>query len=130
MADQPQDIHRLLRQALTAQAEMGLGEVLLRSPAVNGAELGAAISAATEAHQVAPAQALQSSESTSMSEQAMIDINEASQFESLTAHCSEINSCMKCSLGESRNKFVYGVGNPTAELMFVGEAPGAEEDRP
>lgn len=38
-------------------------------------------------------------------------------------------ACMKCPpLAESRTQVVFGVGNPKAELMFVGEAPGADED--
>ena len=38
-------------------------------------------------------------------------------------------SCRKCPhLAESRHSVVFGVGNPGAELMFVGEAPGADED--
>jgi DNA polymerase len=36
--------------------------------------------------------------------------------------------CLKCPLGKTRNKFVYGVGNPNADAMLIGEAPGAEED--
>jgi uracil-DNA glycosylase family 4 len=37
--------------------------------------------------------------------------------------------CVKCShLAKFRTQVVFGVGNPKAELMFVGEAPGAEED--
>lgn len=39
-----------------------------------------------------------------------------------------ICTCMKCPLGSSRIKFVFGVGNPDATLMLVGEAPGADED--
>jgi uracil-DNA glycosylase len=39
-----------------------------------------------------------------------------------------ICSCMKCELGSARNKFVFGTGNPDAEVMIVGEGPGAEED--
>ena len=39
-----------------------------------------------------------------------------------------INQCTKCSLGHTRNKFVFGVGNPKAEVVVVGEAPGADED--
>ncbi|MBI5265736.1 MAG: uracil-DNA glycosylase [candidate division Zixibacteria bacterium] len=51
------------------------------------------------------------------------------QFKSLGDHCEAINKCQLCELGATRNKFVYGVGNPQAKLMFIGEAPGAEEDR-
>ncbi len=39
-----------------------------------------------------------------------------------------VNTCMKCSLGSTRTNFVFGVGNPNATLMLIGEAPGADED--
>ena len=47
----------------------------------------------------------------------------------LEIFCKEISECQKCALGATRNKFVFGVGDPQANLMLVGEAPGAEEDR-
>ncbi len=37
--------------------------------------------------------------------------------------------CEKCRLCEGRNTVVFGMGDPNADLMFVGEGPGAEEDR-
>lgn len=40
----------------------------------------------------------------------------------------EIKECTKCRLHQNRTKFVFGVGNPKAEVMFVGEAPGRDED--
>jgi len=49
-------------------------------------------------------------------------------FGSLESHEKAINCCQKCPLGETRTKFVYGVGNPHAGIMFVGEAPGRDED--
>ena len=36
--------------------------------------------------------------------------------------------CEKCKLSKSRTQVVYGVGNPNANLMFIGEAPGRDED--
>lgn len=39
-----------------------------------------------------------------------------------------ICTCLKCPLGHTRTKFVFGVGNARATLMLVGEAPGADED--
>jgi uracil-DNA glycosylase family 4 len=41
---------------------------------------------------------------------------------------SMICGCVKCSLGATRIEFVFGVGNPDADIVFVGEAPGADED--
>jgi uracil-DNA glycosylase len=40
-----------------------------------------------------------------------------------------IGACTRCKLHRGRSKLVFGVGNPTAELVFVGEGPGADEDR-
>jgi len=40
-----------------------------------------------------------------------------------------INQCTACKLHEGRNKFVFGSGNPNADVMVVGEGPGAEEDK-
>ncbi|MQY59075.1 MAG: uracil-DNA glycosylase [Clostridia bacterium] len=39
-----------------------------------------------------------------------------------------IQNCKKCSLYKLRNNLVFGAGNPDAELMLIGEAPGREED--
>ena len=41
----------------------------------------------------------------------------------------QICDCSKCSLCSTRQNFVFGAGNPAAGIMFVGEAPGADEDR-
>ena len=40
-----------------------------------------------------------------------------------------IEGCMRCKLGKTRNNFVFGVGNPQADIVFVGEAPGEKEDQ-
>ena len=37
-------------------------------------------------------------------------------------------ACTKCPLAETRTQVVFGVGDPHAELMFVGEGPGEQED--
>src|SRR5438309_2014856 len=41
---------------------------------------------------------------------------------------AEARECVRCPLSEGRTQVVFGVGNPSADLMFVGEAPGREED--
>ncbi|MHC4085492.1 MAG: uracil-DNA glycosylase family protein, partial [Planctomycetota bacterium] len=40
----------------------------------------------------------------------------------------EVRRCCKCGLGSSRTNAVPGEGDPNARIMFVGEAPGADED--
>lgn len=47
---------------------------------------------------------------------------------SLTALHDEIHTCLECPLGHTRNSFVFGSGNENADIMIVGEAPGADED--
>ena len=42
---------------------------------------------------------------------------------------SEASKCTKCALAEGRTQVVFGVGNEHADLVFVGEGPGAEEDK-
>jgi uracil-DNA glycosylase family 4 len=48
--------------------------------------------------------------------------------EALALIRDELGDCTRCKLHSGRNKIVFGVGNPDAKLMFVGEGPGAEED--
>lgn len=56
-------------------------------------------------------------------------VNEPWQSAStLTDLNSQICECQKCGLGKTRTKFVFGTGNPNADLLVIGEAPGADED--
>lgn len=50
------------------------------------------------------------------------------QSQTLEVLHKAICTCVKCPLGYTRTNFVFGVGNPHAEVMFIGEAPGADED--
>jgi DNA polymerase len=48
--------------------------------------------------------------------------------ETLPQILADIGDCRRCRLHEGRHKLVFGVGNPNAPLVFVGEGPGADED--
>jgi DNA polymerase len=48
---------------------------------------------------------------------------------SLLAYRDAVAGCTKCALSRGRTQVVFGAGSPTAELMFVGEAPGFHEDK-
>lgn len=50
------------------------------------------------------------------------------EIKSLDEIRKECESCRKCSLAETRTNVVFGVGNPHADVMFIGEAPGEKED--
>ncbi len=47
------------------------------------------------------------------------------ELEELAKH---VASCRKCGLCETRTQTVFGSGNPNADILFIGEAPGADED--
>lgn len=50
------------------------------------------------------------------------------EIKSLDEIRKECEGCRKCSLAETRTNVVFGVGNPHADVMFIGEAPGEKED--
>ncbi len=52
----------------------------------------------------------------------------AERREELVALYREASGCLRCPLHESRTRVVFGNGNADADLMFVGEGPGAQED--
>jgi uracil-DNA glycosylase len=54
--------------------------------------------------------------------------NSALQADSLEELRAVIGDCQRCKLCSGRTNIVFGVGNPRAKLMFVGEGPGRDED--
>lgn len=50
------------------------------------------------------------------------------EYNNLEALAVECAACQKCALGATRTKSVFGTGNADADLLFVGEAPGEQED--
>ena len=56
------------------------------------------------------------------------DENSGHDEHDLDSFCQSICQCQKCPLGSTRTNFVFGVGNPQADIVFVGEAPGQQED--
>src|SRR3977135_3531328 len=102
-----------LAEHLRFAAELGVAGVS-RDPAwrVRGDSLGPSIVAAVED----PLKAVPLQLSVSP-EQALANVK------------SFIGECTRCKLhGLGRTQVVFGTGNPSADLMFVGEAPGADED--
>ena len=52
----------------------------------------------------------------------------APQFASIAELEREALACTRCALAEGRTQVVFGSGDPDADLMFVGEGPGEQED--
>ena len=124
MDDRPLSLQEMLRRALASQVEMGMGEVIL-PPRVS-----------SEIDSLSDMQLLNRNESTTrVTEMGSLFADGqkiapvAPSFGSLDLHFDAIKDCQACPLGETRNKLVYGAGNPNADLLFIGEAPGADEDR-
>lgn len=66
------------------------------------------------------------------SNQYMASKSSSENFEkcrSLKSLNETISDCQKCELSKTRNRIVFGDGNPKADVMIIGEAPGAEEDK-
>jgi uracil-DNA glycosylase len=57
-----------------------------------------------------------------------IIVNTQNHESDLSKICTDMAGCRLCSLGETRRNLVFGDGNPQAKVVFVGEAPGADED--
>jgi len=54
--------------------------------------------------------------------------NELESLPGLDELASEASNCAACALSEGRSQIVFGVGNPAADIVFIGEAPGRDED--
>jgi uracil-DNA glycosylase family 4 len=107
--------HNQLKEHLRFAAELGV-EGVSRDPAWRARQDLAIASAA-----VAPAALPQ----THVPQPVAISRNAG---EALAAIRADIGDCTRCKLHVGRTQIVFGVGNAEADLMFVGEAPGADED--
>ena len=65
---------------------------------------------------------------TEMFSEKKTETKRISRAEALASLQEKVTKCRKCGLYKTRKNIVFGNGNPDAELVFVGEAPGQEED--
>jgi uracil-DNA glycosylase family 4 len=61
--------------------------------------------------------------------EAVAAVTELSRGDELRAFGEAVATCTRCALAQGRTQVVFGSGNPDADLMFVGEAPGFHEDK-
>jgi DNA polymerase len=107
------DIKKLLHEALEDQKEI-FGDLLFSQTKISSDNYESLNTMVTERLEIEPGNSL--------------FIEEYQKAETIEELNSIIKECQKCPLGKTRNKFVYGVGNPKAHAMLIGEAPGADED--
>ncbi len=110
------DLDKVVRQHL----EM---ESFFTGFAVRGKAHGESVSPLRRGQDSAPAKARDARDTPAPSPTEVADAGAA-----LEAIATEVRQCRKCDLGLSRTHAVPGEGNPRARIMFVGEAPGADED--
>lgn len=128
MNGKPDNFGEMVRRALAAQAEMGVGELVLRAPQASDARETARVLADSGRVVTASEAIAAESEQTDAFSRGIVMRSDPT-YPSLAGHREAVCECQLCPLGQTRNKFVYGVGNPNAGIMFIGEAPGADEDR-
>jgi DNA polymerase len=63
-----------------------------------------------------------------VSDVSLFEATEHIENDSLERIREDLGECTRCRLSKQRNKIVFGAGNPSAELVFVGEGPGRDED--
>ena len=118
MNDNAQELLDIVRQ-LRAQLEYRkmLGVTMIESPRVAPRTTASAAQETTAAVPGTPATVSPSVPGTPA---------ESSTLEAVRA---ELGECTRCKLANGRTHIVFGEGNPEAELVFVGEGPGSEEDQ-
>jgi DNA polymerase len=57
-----------------------------------------------------------------------VELPDLSTYNSLEELNTEVQNCQNCILGSTRKNLVFGSGNPNADILVIGEAPGADED--
>ncbi|MGH9602030.1 MAG: uracil-DNA glycosylase [Terriglobales bacterium] len=120
---------RALRARVDYYREMGIHDFYRRGTAVSAGEEGAGVAA--------PAIPSTQVRSTSGAQIALLEVDApvaaplaraADPVEALRVIREDLGDCTRCVLHKGRKQIVFGVGNPRAELMFIGEGPGADED--
>ncbi len=104
---------------------MGIQSWVVRAPVPDAA---VAIEDSTQPAQLPVEQPVPQEQPTELAEQPANNMGEVADlgWEALKA---QVETCKACSLHQTRTQTVFGVGNQNADLMIIGEAPGADEDR-
>ena len=123
MSDSREGVARDLAAHLRFLQEMGIETVPRGTTEAKGAGAAASTLAPPQAASAAPPVSVPGAAPGLLEETLPL------RAETLEAIRADLGDCRRCALHETRTKLVFGVGNPAARLMFVGEAPGADEDR-
>ena len=117
-----------LARSVEAQAELGEAGVSKAVLQEIDANLSREVEKAKQA-QATRGPRVTSSPSQETAEEPIVEVSEGSKRPTMPSIREELGDCRRCGLCDGRKNIVFGVGSPSADLMFVGEAPGADEDR-
>src|SRR5437588_6287988 len=129
----PQTLDPELRRALAERVrychEMGIYDFYRRESAATGG-----VSSAVVESEIREEMAARKSAVVAIAATNLVAITSTSEsgitdpIAALKLIREDLGDCTRCKLHKGRTNLVFGVGNPRAELMFVGEGPGADED--
>ena len=133
MALNPQNKNRILER-LSFYRELGVGPLYRREVSANGSpEFDSASASKTEPEEASMSGASQSIlkkgsfDSGGQPRAASADVDREAQLRVIADDIGP--NCQRCKLAKlGRKQIVFGTGDPQAELMFIGEGPGADED--
>jgi len=106
-----------------APRQVSMGDIVMGTPEKEAAEVATPKAAPSPQSRAAVPKVHLTGPSPSLFEAA-----ERVEGDSLERICGELAGCTRCKLHRRRTNIVFGVGNPRAELVFVGEGPGHDED--
>jgi uracil-DNA glycosylase len=125
------EVRRALAERIRFYRELGIYDFYRQEPQNAGAESGAQAAARHEEQEASPLEpgnAIADGQVRSGLNMAMPHTSH-DPIAALKIIREDLGDCVRCKLHkQGRKQIVFGVGNPDAELMFVGEGPGADED--
>ncbi len=117
-----------LKTNLGARGRSGLLGVAMRSGSIKSGTLGGSRAPREELARAKPALPHAATLVVSAPTEESAETGAPRGAEGLKLLRDDIGDCQRCKLAGGRTNLVYGVGNPDADIVFVGEAPGADED--
>jgi DNA polymerase len=120
-----------LRKRIEYFKDLGVKDLYRREPATISAELVQEAQAVQEsaAHMPVAEQSSTAGHPSVVAQPSKLELpGLAPERDTLAQISQDIGECTRCVLHKGRNKIVFGDGNPDAQLVFVGEGPGADED--
>ncbi len=120
----PVEPHSVATSSAVSTAAIPATAPAMMAAAAPGRASGAPMNVAASASQKSPAATILPATAAP----SLFEVIERIEGDTLLRIREDIGDCTRCKLHKGRTKIVFGTGNPNADLMFVGEGPGRDED--